>query len=553
MNQRPTQPENEQRIHPLFKRPTQTAQAPSLGEILLPFLFSAMEASWIDAILIGLAGFDIFQAYSTLVPLWTPFVLLLGTQLTLTLLEQRTAKASSRSSSSSVQGDDESSGNTKNTLSGSPLLILFVTLITLCITWSSIYSQTAIFFDPRWLFSMLNDILLFNQQAYHLFIVVALSLYLCWRSVRLLYRRYEPSHVFGEFRIGMAAIIVVILLRAGQASAQLPLNDELTLLLLVPIFLFFSLSAHAFARISFVRHNHPVGLEGDANTHERAVLMTIGIAGITFFIIALLVGTTLNSAILVEAQQLTSVLAQLYNVFTQAVAYLIVILLTPIFWLFSWWFSLFPPQAPHVNLPKGKTPNHQRIVSPHPDAITAAIIPFIKIIIPVLLIVLAVIMIRWIIRRRRNLRATGKRKGADLHESLWSWNLFWHQFKALLRSLFGRFFPQKQIAQEPLALEGIHGGPSARSIREVYRALLRGAALRGYPRSKNETPNEFQQRLDEKTPLAEPQLSALTDAYIATRYGGVVPAEADVAQVRQQWTALEQKWRQPKTGQSRHS
>jgi Domain of unknown function (DUF4129) len=551
MSQTPTQPENEQRIHPLFRRPTQTTHAPSLGEILLPFLFSAMEASWIDAILIGLAGFGIFQVYSTLVPLWAPFVLLLGTQLTLTLLEHRTAKASP-SSSSSVQGDDESSGNTKNTLSGSPLLILFVTLITLCIIWSSIYSQTAIFFDPRWLFSMLNDILLFNQQAYHLFVVVALSLYLCWRSVRLLYRRYEPSHVFGELRIGMVAIIVVILLSAGQVSAQLPLNDELTLLLLVPIFLYLSLSAHALARISFVRYNHPVGLEGDANTHERAVLMTIGIVGITFFIIALLVGITLNSAILAETQQLSSVLAQLYDVFTQAVAYLIVILLTPIFWLISWWFSLFPSQAPHVNLPKGKTPQHQRIVPPHADIITA-IIPFIKIIIPVLLIVLAIIIIRWAIRRRRNLGATGKRKGADLHESLWSWNLFWTQFKALLRSLFGRFFPQKQTAQEPLAIEDIHAGPSARSIREVYRALLRGAALRGYPRSKNETPSEFQQRLAEKTPLAEPQLAALTGAYIVTRYGGAVPSEADVAQVRQQWAALEQKWRQPKTDQSHHS
>ena len=550
MNRTPAQPENEHRIHPLFRRPTQTARAPSLGEILLPFLFSVMEASWIDAILIGLAGFGLFQTYSTLVPLWAPFVLLLGTQLILSLLEQRTAKTSP-SPSSSVPGDDESSGSAKTTLSGSPLLILFVTLVTLYIIWSSIYSQTAMFFDPRWLFSLLNDILLFNQQAYHLFVVVALSLYLYWRSVRLLHRRYEPSHVFGELRIGMAAIIVVILLRAAQASAQLPLNDELTLLLLVPIFLYFSLSAHALARISFVRHNHPIGLEGDANTHERAVLMTIGIVGITFFIIALLVGTTLNSAILAETQQLSSVLAQLYDVFSQAVAYLIVILLTPIFWLISWLFSLLPHHASSVNLPKGRAPQHQRIVLPHADTITA-IIPFIKIIIPVLLIVLAIIIIRWIIRFRRNLGATGKQKGADLHESLWSWNLFWHQFKALLRSLFGRFFPQKESPQEPLTLEEIHAEPNARSIREVYRALLRSAALRGYPRSKNETPSEFQQRLNEKTPLAEPQLAAVTDAYIATRYGGAVPPEAEVAQVRQQWTSLEQKWRQPKPGQSPH-
>src|SRR5256886_11064130 len=132
MNRTPAQPENEHRIHPLFRRPTQTARAPSLGETLLPFLFSAMEASWIDAILICLAGFGLFQTYSPLVPLWAPFVLLLGTQIILTLLEQRAVKAST-----STSGDDESSA--KNTLSGSPLLVLFVALIALFIIWSSIY------------------------------------------------------------------------------------------------------------------------------------------------------------------------------------------------------------------------------------------------------------------------------------------------------------------------------------------------------------------------------------------------------------------------------
>src|SRR5450759_669846 len=170
MNQKSAQPGNEQSIHPLFRRPNQVAEAPSLGEILIHFLFAAMEACWIDATLIGLAGFGLFQTHSPLMPLWAPFVLLLGTQLILTLLEQRAVKAST-----STSNDDESSA--KNTLSGSPLLILFVTLIILFIIWSSIYSQTTFFCDPRWLFALLNDVLLFNQQAYHLFSAVALSLY----------------------------------------------------------------------------------------------------------------------------------------------------------------------------------------------------------------------------------------------------------------------------------------------------------------------------------------------------------------------------------------
>jgi hypothetical protein len=528
--------ENEKRIHPLFKRPDPITEAPSLGEILLPFLFAALEASWIDAILIGLSGFGLFQTYRPLMPPWAPFVLLLGSQAIITLLAQRSAK-------SSPPENDDGDNNSKTTLPGAPFLILFVTTTTLFIIWNSLYSQATWFIDPRWLFSMLNDLLLFNQLAYHLLSIVALSVYLCWRSVRLLYREYEPSHILGELRLGLGIIIAVILVRAGQANAQLPLNDELTLLLLVPIFLFLSLSAHALARISFVRHNHPIGLEGDVSKQERNVLMTIAIVGIVLFLISLLVGTTSSSAILSGTQQMAAVASQVYDVIAQVLAFIIAILVTPLFWLFSWWFSLFPPQNPRVNVPKGQQP-HSKFVPPHNDAIVAAIAPFIKIFFPILLLILAVLVIRWALRRRRSPLANGKRLNLDLRESLFSWNLFWLQFKSLLRSLFRRFFPKKTPEQETADIEEIQGEPAARSIREIYRALLRSAAMRGYPRNKNETPYEFQQRLDKKIPIAEPQLTTVTDAYTAARYGGIVPNEAEVTHVRQEWTSLEQKWRE---------
>jgi Domain of unknown function (DUF4129) len=225
-------------------------------------------------------------------------------------------------------------------------------------------------------------------------------------------------------------------------------------------------------------------------------------------------------------------------------AFVIAILLTPLFWLFSWWFSLFPPQKPHVNAFKGQPPK-SKFVPPHGDAVTAAVLPFIKILLPILLLLLAILVIRWALRRRRSHHAARKRLDMDLRESLFSWNLFWLQFKALLRSLFGRFFPQRTTDQESVAKAEIQGVPAARSIREIYRALLKGAAVRGYPRDKNETPYEFQQRLDEKTPLAEPQLVTVTKAYTATRYGGITPDEAEITQLQQEWTTLDQKWRQP--------
>src|SRR6266487_2679708 len=362
--------EKEQRIHPLFKRPTPITEAPSLGEILLPVLFAAMEASWIDAILICLSGFGLFQTYQPLMPLWAPFVLLLGPQVIITLVAQRTAK-------SSTSENANSDNNPKTALPGAPLFILFVSITTLFIIWNSLYSQSTLFFDPRWLFTMLNDILLFNQQAYHLLSIVALSV--------LLYREYEPSHVFGELRLGMGVIIAVILVRAGQVNAQLPLNDELTLLLLVPIFLFLSLSAHALARISFVRRNHPIGLEGDVSTQERNVLMIIAIVGVILLLISWLIGTTSSSAILAETQQISAIVLQVYDVITEALAFVIVILLTPLFWLFSWWFSLFPPQSSHVNVPR-RLPK-TKFVPPHNDAFAPFIKIFIKIFIPILLLI----------------------------------------------------------------------------------------------------------------------------------------------------------------------
>ncbi len=91
-------------------------------------------------------------------------------------------------------------------------------------------------------------------------------------------------------------------------------------------------------------------------------------------------------------------------------------------------------------------------------------------------------------------------------------------------------------------MEEIKGEPAARSIREIYRAFLKKAARHGYPRRRFETPYEFKQRLDEKVPLTEPQLEMITEAYAFTRYGGDVPDEAQLAQIRSNWVELDRKW-----------
>src|SRR5215472_19193113 len=83
---------------------TQIAANLSLGERLLPFLMAAMEACWVDAIFIGLAGLGLFQSHQTfiqsptpIIPLWAPFVFIAGCQWLVTYLERRAVSATSSS------------------------------------------------------------------------------------------------------------------------------------------------------------------------------------------------------------------------------------------------------------------------------------------------------------------------------------------------------------------------------------------------------------------------------------------------------------------------
>jgi hypothetical protein len=154
-----------------------------------------------------------------------------------------------------------------------------------------------------------------------------------------------------------------------------------------------------------------------------------------------------------------------------------------------------------------------------------------------------VFLIRWTLRRRLRTRKRVNRRNQDVHESLWSWSLFWMQLRSIVHALFARFMHRDLKTEvDVVTMEEIKGEPAARSIREIYRLFLKKAARHGYPRKRFETPYEFKQRLDEKIPLTEPQLEMITEAYAFTRYGGDVPNEAQLAQIRTHWVELDQKW-----------
>ncbi len=497
----------------------------SLGEFLLPTLLGAMEACWIAVALIGLAGTGIFGASVPLLPFWAPFVFIIGTQWLFYFVDRR----------------DENARH-------APQFIALAAVFCLFIIWLQVYAPVAGIFDPRWLGTLFSDILFLNSHFYQVVFIIALSFILCWRGLRLLRHAIEPSNIFRTLCLGLIVIIVATVLRAQLASAGAVLHDNVLLFLLIPLFLYLSLGAHSLARIAFVRRTHTTGLQGSIVAQERAVITVMGLLGAVLLAITLVVAIFAGPAFFTSALHTLApigrAMANAYNWLVGIFADIIVFLITPIFWLFSLLTNLVPKKAqnrPNPPLPFGKPKKPVTVSAANAPALLLAI----KILLPVVILLVVVLLVRRALRNREKTRMRGRLRDEDFHESLWSWSLFWSQLRALLRSIFGRFLPQPAIeGGTPASSTPLIGpaDPAARDIRAIYRAFLKKAAGRGYARKKDETPDELRQRLDEKTPLVEPQLEAITEAYTIVRYGESLPNASDVAYVQGKWSELDQKW-----------
>lgn len=503
----------------------------SIGELLLPYLLGTMQACWIAAILIGLASAGLFASSATLIPLLAPFILILGALFLFHYLGMRTPKSTS--------GDH--TGGVKITLSETSVFLIVFAIASLFFIWLNIYAQKAFIFDPKWVLSLFSDILFLNGNFYQVVCILGLTFLLGWMGIRLINRNVEPSDVFRALCVGLSVFVVVIILRAGQARQGAVIHDELSLLLLIPLFLFVSLMAHALARVVFIRKSHPAGLQGSILAQERAIILLVGVLGLVFLLVAILIGGTTNSLLLTNLERILAVIGVMYNWLVDIVAALIVIIVIPIFWL----ILLLHPTTQFGKIKRFQVPKSTAnpSISSMQEAFAHTIIPVLSIALPILFVVLMTLLIRWTLRRRSKVRKRENRRNLDVHESLWSWSLFWMQLRSLMLLLFARFMHRSTTTEDgAVKIEEIKGEPAARSIREIYRALLRKATRHGYPRKRFETPFELKQRIDEKVSLTEPHLELITEAYVFTRYGGEAPDDAQLEQIRLNWTELDRKW-----------
>ena len=80
-------------------------------------------------------------------------------------------------------------------------------------------------------------------------------------------------------------------------------------------------------------------------------------------------------------------------------------------------------------------------------------------------------------------------------------------------------------------------------IAGIYRKMLAWGESKGTPRASDQTPYEYLERLAGLYPEFEGAFRAITDSFVAARYGGYEPGETDTENAQKSWRAIKSKTR----------
>lgn len=170
-----------------------------------------------------------------------------------------------------------------------------------------------------------------------------------------------------------------------------------------------------------------------------------------------------------------------------------------------------------------------------------------------LLIIAGVVWLLY--RASRKLRSRMDDSGIEeFSESLWSWLGFKADIRLFFSRLFERWFGSrmKHIRSGLSAIRYPEGKyPDDMDIREIYRHLLAETSTAGLDHRPYETPYEYAGRLDNTVPGIDEQMDDITDLYVNARYGESALKTWETEHANVMWRLLRKMLRRPETDANR--
>ena len=378
-------------------------------------------------------------------------------------------------------------------------LLLPVTAVALPAWLHAVLLPTADWSPATWAF-------LFKPETTQQTLIVdgGIGLYLWFRGVWIGVR--PPStELLGKWLIGGTASFVVLF--ALLASTSERDFTELTATLEALVVGYF------IAALSLISLVHTQTLNRRAATRQPIsaswlIALSVPMAGIAG--LGVLIGSNVAPALNRFMHFLVQVSLLLWRLLLWIAYWLMVFL--------DWLSKLFPARTPqefhYRNMPPKPPP---KVLTPDWDIapIQLSAWPF-YVLIGLATALLLLVFLRMLLRRP-------KVESAEFideeRHSVWSWQLFRSQMRALFDRLLGRLRLETLQASRRRPAAERAAEPYLVDIRQIYRRLLLWAIQRGHPRGPATTPQELLRELSAATPQAAQPLTFITTTYESARYG----------------------------------
>ncbi|MBU3918087.1 DUF4129 domain-containing protein, partial [bacterium] len=117
---------------------------------------------------------------------------------------------------------------------------------------------------------------------------------------------------------------------------------------------------------------------------------------------------------------------------------------------------------------------------------------------------------------------------------------FWADILKLIKAIFNKMVTFVEIVKRLLGLTTKLKmvSPATKSIRHIYRDLLKWAAAAGCHRDTSQTPYEFLHVLAQRYPEGRTGFSIITTSYVNTRYGHHQLSRNQLDELKKQWRHL---------------
>ena len=384
-----------------------------------------------------------------------------------------------------------------------------------------------------------------NYAATHLSAIITgfiFGIYFIWRGISIGGRSNTFSNLYPSFLVGLTGIIVLFVIWALSSAQKENIWSNAGIYAVT----FFGVGLFSLAlanlekfRAELLQHKES-GISFSRQWFSILVILVLVILGVSLAVAGIfsadILGTWLHFFSNLGGWLLTGLIYALYPV-----ALVASLLYYVIRFLMNLLNHAPPPPPPQMTQP----PDWQKFAQNQgPNSLPPALVLALKWGLIALVIVLVVFFLARALVRYSQRKMDSEVE--EIHETIWSWNIFNSDLQAILVWLFGwarRRRNTKVGAPSAMFADFKNSESSDRnySVRELYRAWLWQERQNGSPRRQSETPYEYRQRIGPaREPVAD-EIEAITESYITERYGEVSAQPDKLRQLNRLWRVLRDK------------